>query len=451
MNPSASAYVPSIAVVSALARREVVTSPPPLTPVLQNAAALSPTPALFITNPTELKSIPPQQQPQLTAADRLRRLRERDRSAPLIGISHATEEPVPSTSPLRSTWEVRGGSLGSCNGGGDHEAAPQIIQYSKQRLLSLQPAALELVARGRIVDAPPYLKIPESFARLLTLPFALEYLNVGAASDLVQHRPCTNPLFATSSLGSGRVEHDEKLLRNYHCLICSMGDEQPCFAVRQVLQRTTKHILSSRLSAALLQPPEVVWGLTQILLVFEAKQSSLRLRLLAERFPLVRHKVEEYLCGEGYHLPLPSVTAHEEWRRVNEILKFDAIRDNRTRIITDLSKHWKRRSTQFEQFVHFFSLRTARPVRQVKNMITHAVKSGMVAMLTGDLTALFLLHRLGFFVPPDYYWTVFPFLQQALGEGTLTHDVVRHVGAYLSSRQPADMYNPIERPRTSKK
>lgn len=312
---------------------------------------------------------------------------------------------------------------------------------------------MEYITRGPIVEHPPFLKVPESFAHLLELPHALEYVNVDAATRLVEHRFYASPLLSSSSAaGSGQEGHDGDdddiaHARLFRCAVCAEGGPQPCPALHRIIQRAAKFAMSTKLGAALMQPPLVVQSLLQLALVFEAKQSSLRLRLLAERSPRVVHLVEEYLCGEGYHLPLPTVTAHEEWAAMNTMLKFDAIRDNKTRIITDLSKHWKKRRTQFEQFVHFFAFRDARPVGRVKNLITDSVKPGMVAMLMGDVTAVLLLHRLGFFIPPDYYWSVYPFLRQALGEGTLAYDVVRHLGMYCSSAQPKDMYNPVERPQ----
>ncbi|KAK7198841.1 hypothetical protein NESM_000850100 [Novymonas esmeraldas] len=399
MNPTATAYVPSAVIAGTLARRQAT---PPVTPSLTAAA-----PPDRSSEPTLSSS-----GVSMTAAERLR------------GLRAAT--PGASAPPAH------------------RESA--CIRYTRQELLSLRAAAMEHVARDRRVDHPPFRKIPATFAPLLTLPFAMEYVNVDAVVQLVEHCPQTSPPLSSSMSASAEDARDDSAARRFACAVCAQGGPQPCAAVHALVHRLSRRVLSTTLGAALMQPRLVVESLLRLALVFDAKQSSLRLRLLAERSPLVVHLVEEYLCGEGYHLPLPPVAAHEDWAVLNAMLKFDAVRDNKTRVITDLSKHWRRRRTQFEQFVHFFAFRDARPVRPARNMITQSVKPGMVAMLTGDTTAMYLLHRLGFFTPPDYYWTVFPFLRQALGDGTATYDVVRHLGLYLSAVQPADMYNPVERP-----
>lgn len=465
MNPSASAYVPSSAVAETLSRRRPTS---PATPPSKTTAATS----------SDSKTTSSTNGVQLTAAERLRGLKNISAASalqpPLKATSVALSAPASASQTpvltLVAASHVPALPVTSSSNGSvvPHSGVPIAlkqkghVRYTKQQLLSLRPAAMECVTRGPIVDHPPFLKIPESFARLLELPHALEYVNVDAATRLVEHRSYVSPLLTSSSSARAYVagpavatvgaeendaEDDIAHARLYRCAVCAEGGPLPCPAIQRVIQRASKFAMSTKLGAALMQPALVVESLLRLALVFEAKQSSLRLRLLAERSPRVVHLVEEYLCGEGYHLPLPCVTAHAEWAAMNAMLKFDAIRDNKTRVITDLSKHWKKRRTQFEQFVHFFAFRDARPVRPAKNIITQSVKPGMVAMLMGDVTAVLLLHRLRFFIPPDYYWSVYPFLRQSLGEGTLAYDVVRHLGLYFSSVQPADMYNPVERPQ----
>ncbi|GET91774.1 hypothetical protein, conserved [Leishmania tarentolae] len=434
MNPSATVYVPSAVIVSALARRTTTLpeTPPPS----------SGTPEMSRCHATPVTAAP------MTAAERLRHsgdtagyhLKQSVTSSSDISPTHAlcsSKSPLLANAPAPVDMSTPLPNQGV-----------SILRYSKQQLLSLRPVAIEQVRTGRVVDHPPFLKIPESFAPLLGLPFAMEYVNVDAAMRLVEHRsyasrPASLP--CTSVTNSKDLEAEGQACL-YTCSVCAQGGPHSCTVIERILQRASRYFMSTKLGATLMQPALVVESLLRLALVFEAKQSSFRLRLLAEQSPRVVHLVEEYLCGEGYHLPLPPVTAHEDWAALNTMLKFDAIRDNRTRVITDLSKHWKKRRTQFEQFVYFFSFRDARPVGPAKNIITKSVKPGMVAMLTGDVPAIVLLHRLGFFIPPDYYWKVFPFLRQALGEGTQAYDVVRHLGLYLSSSQPADMYNPVEAP-----
>lgn len=337
------------------------------------------------------------------------------------------------------------------------------VRYTKEQLRAIEPVAMDWIRRGGVVDSLPFLHLPVTFAPLLQQPFALEYVDVNSATALVEGQPhhppdaavqpssssfASTPAHSTSGYLTGNEATD---IRNYHCQICAQGGPEPCPALADVIRTTSKYVMSTRRGACLMQSADVVWGLLQLALVFEAKQSSMRLRLLAERHPHIVRLVAEYLCGEGYLLPLPPIIAHDEWKAMMTMLKFDAIRDNRTRIITDVSKHWKKRHTQFEQFVFFFGFRDHRPPSAtVKNVVTRSVKPGMVAMLSGDLQAMLLLHRLGFFIPPGYYWEVFPFLRQALGDGTLAYDVVRHLGLYLSSKQDnASMFNPIEPPRTA--
>lgn len=270
-------------------------------------------------------------------------------------------------------------------------------------------------------------------------------------------RALTSPLYlpcsaadssAASSSQSSSHDIAAEAMRDYHCVHCASArvHREPCPAVSMLMQQVHRLVLRSKYGACLMQTGEVVWGLLQLALVFEVKQSSLRMRRLAERCPAAVRVVAEYLCGDGYHMPLPAVTDHEAWSGLSQLLCFDAIRDNRTRIKTDLSKHWRRRRTPFEQFVFFFTHRDDRPRVQVRNIITRSVKPGMVAMLSGDVVAMVLLSRLGFFVPPDKYWRVYPFLKQSLGEDTLLYSVVRHLARYLSCTQDPNMYDPIGEP-----
>ncbi|KAG5469306.1 hypothetical protein LSCM1_02521 [Leishmania martiniquensis] len=434
MNPSAAAYVPSPVIVRTLAERRA--TPPITAPLPSESPGTSPRP---LTRAAVVA---------MTAAERLRNARRKE--AYKRQPSAATSVPATSiqtlSSPMRASATDAAVPLQMSPPPVSQGA--MFIRYSKQQLLSLRAAAIQQVMCGRVVEHPQLLKIPESFAPLLELPFAVEYVHTDAAVQLVEHRRRESPPSSSSSNSVAHSEHlaAEASARLFPCDVCSQGGPHPCPAIQQILQRVTRQVMTTTLGAALIQPALVVESLLRLALVFDAKQSSLRLRMLAQKSPRVVHLVEEYLCGEGYHLPLPPVTAHEDWVTLNGILKFDAIRNNETRVITDLSKHWKKRRTPFEQFIFFFAFRDARPVRPAKNIITSSVKPGMVAMLTGDVRAMILLHRLGFFIPPDYYWTVFPFLRQALGEGTLTYDAVRHLGLYLSSAQSADMYNPVERP-----
>lgn len=264
-------------------------------------------------------------------------------------------------------------------------------------------------------------------------------------------------------------------LSSYYCHICAEGNE-PCEHVRNWLSESsaggcvgTDHadrtvIVSgkelnknSRAYACLSQPGHVFRSLLQLSLILESKRGSARLRWITEQYPDVRHRILQFLCGEGQlavssssnssveernnmvhsesaekrgaepfsislfpgssalrYVPLPPVTAHDEWEEMLYWMGFDAIRDNKTRIVTDFSRHWKRRTLPFEQFVFFYSFRDHRPPAPVMNIVTRSAKPGMVAMLRMNIVALQLLHHHEFFIPEDHYWDVFPYLEEAV-------------------------------------
>ncbi|CCW66147.1 unnamed protein product [Phytomonas sp. Hart1] len=356
----------------------------------------------------------------------------------------------------------------------------KVIRYSKAELLQIQETVLHAVAHGPVVDVPPFKGVPVSLAGLLRLPYALEYIDIEASVALAKNTGlCAHPTswgmpgvetaissgfaifsFDDSPMGvavdrarAGNTKNLNELNRGpgtHLCPICAHACG-PCAVLDPVFRQITQRLLRTRLGACLLQSDNVVWAQLQLALVFESKKSSLRMRLLAEKHPAVVRRVGEYLYGEGYHLRLPVVTAHNEWRELTKMLKFDAIRDNLTRIKTDLSKRWRQYHTPFEQFVFFFSFRDDRPKGVVKNVVTQSVKPGMVAILTGDLMAMYLLHKLGFFIPPDYYWEVFLFMKRSVGKHGTPQDLVRHFALHLSSKQCPNIFNPVENIRIGTK
>lgn len=265
-------------------------------------------------------------------------------------------------------------------------------------------------------------------------------------------------------------------LSRYYCAICAEGSE-PCDDARRWLSECSlripeeedheDHIVTvngrqqskkSRAYACLTQPLHVFRSLLQISLILESKRGSARLRWVTEQYPGVRDRILEFLCGteeqqpssrshrchfnedekdlrareEGetwrddvpavpvspppsrlHYVPLPPVTAHDEWEEMIYWMGFDAIRDNKTRIITDFSRHWKRRTIPYDQFVFFYSFRDHQPPTPVLNIVTRSVKPGMAAMLRMNLVSLQLLHHHEFFIPEDHYWDVFPYLEDA--------------------------------------
>lgn len=323
--------------------------------------------------------------------------------------------------------------------------------YSRAILKSLERDAVKAICEAPLTDVPSLSRVPVGFAALLTLPSATEWLNVAHVQLLVRRgrRSARHDVRRDGSRDKvGAASEGKKV----SCHKCQQGPG-PCAAIRDVVAAAVRRAASDRLGAALLQPGDVVRGLLQMALVFEARQSSLRLRALAERCPDVVDRVRQFLCGEGFHLPLPRVTAHQEWKTLNLMLKFDWIRDSRTRIFTEISKRWKKRHTQFEQFVYFFEYRDDRPVYPVKNMLTQSTKPVLVSVLSGDVLAVVLLARLGFFVPPDYYWDIFAFFEESLlrkSRDKRAYHLMRHLCLHLAERQSAlrgDVFNPILPPR----
>ncbi|CAD2217830.1 hypothetical protein, conserved [Angomonas deanei] len=434
MNASAASYVPSAQTRIALEQRSAKQSAS-ATPVISAASHKSVT-----ATPIELHSPPQQEVTPLSLKPKVPTMSERLRElylTPAAGNEEAkTVEFPPGALPLKK-------KLPSPPPPTNPTTAPTEklgrTRYTVDEIRALEEVSLQRIRQGFIVDSPPFLKIPYDFAQLLHAPHALEFLDVDSASALVEGCRYSSPLttdFANHNLS----------IYDYTCPTCSAG-ELPCEAAAEVLRDVKRRLLGTRLGAILLQGPEVVWGQIQLALVFEMKQSSLRLRMLAEKNPGIPRLVGEYLYGEGYHILIPPVTAHDDWADMNSLLKFDFILKNKTRVKTDLSKQWRKRNTQFEQFAYFFSFRDDVPEQNsTLNMITRSVKPGMIAMLSGDIAAMVLLANLEFLIPYDYFWSVFPFLDDAFGSDSPQYSLIRHVGLYLSSKQKSNKFNPIVNP-----
>lgn len=244
--------------------------------------------------------------------------------------------------------------------------------------------------------------------------------------------------YSSSSNTTNSTREETNSSAAYHCQICEQGGQQPCATVAAWLASIPAHRYSrastdtekstaatangpggpaapaSRALQCLTQPASVFRSLLQMSLVLEFKRGSARLRWITEQSPCIADRIRGFLCGEDTpFVPLPPVTAHEEWEEMLALMGFDAIRDNRTRIITDFSRHWKRRTIPYEQFVFFYAFRDHLPPAPVKNIVTRSVKPGMVAMLSMNAQAMWLLHHHEFFIPEDHYWDVFRFLEPA--------------------------------------
>lgn len=298
---------------------------------------------------------------------------------------------------------------------------PTRTKYTKSQLLSMKEPALDAVRNGPIENAPPFREVPATLVPFLSLRHSMEFVDVERATALVE--------------ANAHAQRDDPAA-NYFCVTCSNGPNA-CAVISSLVTTFRKREQQNLLGAFLFQPGRVVMGLVQLRLVFDHKKSSLLMRSLPERCPKAVALIRDFLCGEGFHIPPPPITAHEQWKVLNQKLKFDFIRDSRTIVYTELSKYWKKSHTQFEQFAHFLFYRDDIPHHRTKNMITHAQKPVLVSVISGDMDALILLCELGFFVPPDYYWS-FPFFQQSVaasGVDPKRHAILRHICVYYYQKQ----------------
>ena len=298
---------------------------------------------------------------------------------------------------------------------------------TREEIRALRDPALALERSRGVTTFHPFTHIPHSLPPLLQCRHFEEFVDVDAASSLVEDI---------------QVAVDPSLV-NYYCVECAQGPN-PCGRVADLIVGVRRKLQQTRIGAFLFQPGDVVMGLVQLHLVFESRKTSMKMKLLAEKAKDAVTRIREFLCGEGFHVLPPPVAQHDQWRRMMQLLMFDWIRDNRTRIFTELSKYWKKSHTQFEQFAHFLFYRDDRPAHVVRNMLTHSQKPVMVAVIGGSLDAVVVLSELGFFVPPDYFWASFPFFKETL-EGTMGH-VLRHLCVHYYQRQSTrstSPFNPI--------
>lgn len=219
---------------------------------------------------------------------------------------------------------------------------------------------------------------------------------------------------------------------NFYCVKCA-SDAIPCEPVHLIIDNVMRHERKTSLGAFFMQSPEVVGYSLLLLQVFEGKRTSTKLRTLKEMCPKVPGLVKEFLCGGGFHISPPPIAASEKWDILLERLKFTWIRDNRTRIFTELSRHWKRSHSPFEQFMHFFFYRKAVPLHKTKGMMLHRQKPVIVACLAGDIEATVLLCELGFEVPSDLMWERLPYFKECLDPKL--YCVLRHLCVHYFRQQ----------------
>jgi hypothetical protein len=214
--------------------------------------------------------------------------------------------------------------------------------------------------------------------------------------------------------------------------MADMWSEAPCEAVQGIIDSVISEERATH-GAFLLQDPQVVFGQIELQLVFDSPLSTRRMKNMKTGAPAAFNMIKQFLCGPGYHMHPPKADNHEAWTNLLARLRFDWIRDNRTPIFTELSKHWKKRHTPFEQFAHFLFFRDSLPARPTVNMLTHAQKPVLVAAMAGDTPAFVLLARLGFAHPSDAAWERTQFLKQMLD--TRRYAVLRHLNCYFFRRQ----------------
>ena len=254
-------------------------------------------------------------------------------------------------------------------------------RYTNQQLCSLRTHSLQTLKDAGWTAAGPFNRLPGPVADVIaSCPRSFEFIDMDAAGAIME----------------GSKPKAVVVLPPTVVLDEDVRTEQLVLATRK---RCNGYVLGPFLS----QNGNVVRGLLQIEMAFKFKKTSVKMRQLGES-PNIISIVREYLCGEGFHVQAPAVHNHEHWAMLMERLKFDWIRDNRTKIFTELSKFWKKSNTPFEQFVHFFFYRDSEPNHESKGMLTHRQKPIMVATLAGDVDAVVLLCDLGFYIPPDYFW-----------------------------------------------
>jgi hypothetical protein len=307
-------------------------------------------------------------------------------------------------------------------------AGPKKIQYTRQemqRVLVEVQGVLQLAAQTQPrLSFPPFHGIPQSFAKYFEVRCHVDFINWDSPL-LLPPKPLPTPSGAADPTQLAPIQG------SVVCATCSALDQTSCLSIADLVKRV-RHQEKNAGGGFLTQGGEVVLSSLAVLLAFEHRKTSMRMKRLAEKYPQTKRLVHQFLCGEGFHIPPPPLGNDEAWGRMLRRLKFDYIRDNRTKIYTELSKNWKKGHTQFEQFVHFAYYRDAVTAWPTKAMITHSQKPILVACITGDIDAMILLAELGYFVPSDAFWDILPYFGQ-LDEAT--YFTLRHLCLYYFKKQ----------------
>jgi hypothetical protein len=76
-----------------------------------------------------------------------------------------------------------------------------------------------------------------------------------------------------------------------------------------VIENAKKNWSKSAVGAFMMQSPDVIAHSLLLLQVFEGKRTSIKMRNLKDKCPKVVGIIKAYLCGDGFHISPPPITA----------------------------------------------------------------------------------------------------------------------------------------------
>lgn len=203
-----------------------------------------------------------------------------------------------------------------------------------------------------------------------------------------------------------------------------------CTQMSELIRNSLKASRSNGLTF-LAQNPDVVFGQIRMSIVFDAQRGAPKFR--GGKIPAnVIERIRTFVCGEGFHFPVPAQKDDAIWLKFTSALKFDLILENQAPLFAELGKFWKRTHSPFQKFVHLLFWRDELPPARNKNMIGHYQMPVVVACTAGDVDAAILLMHLRFHVLQDDFLWNFPFMKNL---EPIKHAVLRHVCRYFYRKQ----------------
>ena len=359
-----------------------------------------------------------------------------------IKLPEATTPPQkPAADPMQAPPPANAPS--SSSSGGFSSKSPKFkgkpLKYTQSQLLAVKKDVWKRLSEAaeteERVDHPPFHGVPKSFVPFFNIERAhLDIINWESPLMAMNHTGPPPPYdrdqrSVRPRSGSNGGENAD--IPSHHCITCANIRSGACDFIASVVQ-AAKNREKAHGHGFLSQGGEVIHSAVALLLTFDHRQTSRKMKKLAEKYPKVKSLVNEFLCGEGFHIPPPNIADEEAWGRLISRLRLDWIRDNRTKVYTELSKYWKRSHTQFEQFAHLLFYRDAMPNFQTKGMITHSQKPVLVACIAGDVDAVVLLAEMGFFVLADVFWDMLPYFKEL---NPRTYTTLRHLCVYYFKKQ----------------